>query len=123
MLYISLRQEVRYAVHTHTYAHVMQSTHSAFSGRNRSAGILVLVTATLRMDHDSSAFCSMSSAGILANRGGWSVNPVLVLIMRSVVRGFQFDFIPCGWGVKLTTHLHLVQRSRMVELYLHSPIR
>jgi hypothetical protein len=25
-------------------------------------------------------------------------------------------------GVKLTTHLHLVPRSRMVELYLHSPI-
>jgi hypothetical protein len=26
-------------------------------------------------------------------------------------------------GVKLTTNLHLVPRSRMVELYLHSPIR
>jgi hypothetical protein len=26
-------------------------------------------------------------------------------------------------GVKLTTHLHLVPRSRMVELYMHSPIR
>jgi hypothetical protein len=26
------------------------------------------------------------------------------------------------WGMKLTTHLHLVPRSRMVELYLHSPI-
>jgi hypothetical protein len=25
-------------------------------------------------------------------------------------------------GVKLTTHLHLVPRSRMVELYLHCPI-
>jgi hypothetical protein len=25
-------------------------------------------------------------------------------------------------GVKLTTHLHLVPRSRMVELYLHSPV-
>jgi hypothetical protein len=25
-------------------------------------------------------------------------------------------------GVKLTTHLHLVPKSRMVELYLHSPI-
>jgi hypothetical protein len=25
-------------------------------------------------------------------------------------------------GVKLTTHLHLVPRSRKVELYLHSPI-
>jgi hypothetical protein len=32
---------------------------------------------------------------------------------------------PRGWsrqGVKLTTHLHLVLRSRMVELYLQSPI-
>jgi hypothetical protein len=28
-----------------------------------------------------------------------------------------------GRGVKLTTHLHLVPRLRMVELYLHSPIR
>jgi hypothetical protein len=27
-----------------------------------------------------------------------------------------------GRGVKLTTHLHLVPRSRKVELYLHSPI-
>jgi hypothetical protein len=27
-----------------------------------------------------------------------------------------------GGSVKLTTHLHLVPRSRMVELYLHSPI-
>jgi hypothetical protein len=26
-----------------------------------------------------------------------------------------------GWGVMLTTHLHLVPRSRMVELYFHSP--
>jgi hypothetical protein len=25
-------------------------------------------------------------------------------------------------GVKIITHLHLVLRSRMVELYLHSPI-
>jgi hypothetical protein len=28
-----------------------------------------------------------------------------------------------GRGVKLTTHLHLVLKSRMVELYLHSPTR
>jgi hypothetical protein len=27
-----------------------------------------------------------------------------------------------SWGVKLTTHLHPLPRSRMVELYLHSPI-
>jgi hypothetical protein len=27
-----------------------------------------------------------------------------------------------GQGMKLTTHLHLVLRSRMMELYLHSPI-
>jgi hypothetical protein len=26
------------------------------------------------------------------------------------------------WGVKLTTHLPLVQRTKMVELYLYSPI-
>jgi hypothetical protein len=28
-----------------------------------------------------------------------------------------------GRSVKLTTHLHLVPRSRMVELYVHSSIR
>jgi hypothetical protein len=28
-----------------------------------------------------------------------------------------------GRGVKLTTHLDLVSRPKMVELYLHSPIR
>jgi hypothetical protein len=28
----------------------------------------------------------------------------------------------CGRDVKLTSHLHIVPRSRMVELYLHSPI-
>jgi hypothetical protein len=27
-----------------------------------------------------------------------------------------------GWGVKLTTHLHPVMRSRKVKLYLHSTI-
>jgi hypothetical protein len=27
-----------------------------------------------------------------------------------------------GRGVKLTTHLHPVPKSRMVDLYLHSPI-
>jgi hypothetical protein len=26
-------------------------------------------------------------------------------------------------GVKLTTHLHLVLRLKMMELYLHSPVR
>jgi hypothetical protein len=28
-----------------------------------------------------------------------------------------------GWGVKLTTHLQLVPRSRMMELYVYSPTR
>jgi hypothetical protein len=28
-----------------------------------------------------------------------------------------------GWGVKLTAHLHPVPRSKLVELYLNSPIR
>jgi hypothetical protein len=26
------------------------------------------------------------------------------------------------WGMKLATYLHLVPKSRIVELYLHSPI-
>jgi hypothetical protein len=26
-------------------------------------------------------------------------------------------------GVKLTTHLHLASMSRMIEIYIHSPIR
>jgi hypothetical protein len=36
------------------------------------------------------------------------------------------EFIPqelSGRGVKLTAHLHLVWSSKIVELYLHSPIR
>jgi hypothetical protein len=39
--------------------------------------------------------------------------------------GFQGLFLrrKSGWGVKLTTHLHLAPRSKMVKLYLHSPIR
>jgi hypothetical protein len=27
-----------------------------------------------------------------------------------------------GWGIKLPTHVHLAMKSRMVELYFHSPI-
>jgi hypothetical protein len=39
--------------------------------------------------------------------------------------GYQdlFTWEQSGRGMKLTTHLHLVPRSRMEELYLHSPIR
>jgi hypothetical protein len=33
-----------------------------------------------------------------------------------------FPWGQSGRGVKLSTHLHLVPRSRMVELNLHSPI-
>jgi hypothetical protein len=33
---------------------------------------------------------------------------------------FPWDY--SSRGVKLTTHLHLVPKSRMVELYFHSPI-
>jgi hypothetical protein len=32
------------------------------------------------------------------------------------------DFFPGVQSVKLTTHLHLVPRLRIEELYLHSPI-
>jgi hypothetical protein len=41
-------------------------------------------------------------------------------------RGQRGLFLPRGWSgrdVKLRTHLHLVPRSRNVELYLHFPIR
>jgi hypothetical protein len=34
-----------------------------------------------------------------------------------------FLSLQCGGSVKLTTHLHLVPRSRMVKLYFHSPTR
>jgi hypothetical protein len=34
-----------------------------------------------------------------------------------------FHWGQSGRGVKLTTNSHLVQRSRMVELYLHFPTR
>jgi hypothetical protein len=33
-----------------------------------------------------------------------------------------FSFSNSVQGVKLRTHLHLLPRSRMVELHLHSPI-
>jgi hypothetical protein len=36
--------------------------------------------------------------------------------------GGSFPRRQSGRGVKLTTHLYLVPRSRMLELYLHSPI-
>jgi hypothetical protein len=36
--------------------------------------------------------------------------------------GGLFPWVYSGRGVKLTTHLHLVPRSRMLELYFHSPI-
>jgi hypothetical protein len=35
----------------------------------------------------------------------------------------RFLWRSSGRGVKLTTHLQLISKSRMVELYLHSPIR
>jgi hypothetical protein len=34
----------------------------------------------------------------------------------------QFPGGLSGWGMKVTTDLNLVLKSRMVELYLHSPI-
>jgi hypothetical protein len=37
--------------------------------------------------------------------------------------GSSFPEGKSGRGLKLATHLHLGLRSRMVELYLHSPIR
>jgi hypothetical protein len=42
-----------------------------------------------------------------------------------LLSGYQglFPWWYGDWGMKLTTHLQLVWRSRMVELYLHSPIR
>jgi hypothetical protein len=43
-------------------------------------------------------------------------------LLSNEYRGF-FPQVQSGRGVKLTTHLHLVPRSRMVELYLHSLIR
>jgi hypothetical protein len=37
--------------------------------------------------------------------------------------GADFPRGKAEMGMKLTIHIHLVPRSRMVELYLHSPIR
>jgi hypothetical protein len=37
------------------------------------------------------------------------------------IPGFLFPGGESGKGVKLTTHLYLVPKSGMVELYLHSP--
>jgi hypothetical protein len=45
---------------------------------------------------------------------GWMVGVRFLIWAR--------DFFPhhSGWDMKQTTHLNLVPRSRMVELYLHS---
>jgi hypothetical protein len=37
--------------------------------------------------------------------------------------GISFPGDNAAEGVKLATHLHLVPRSRIAELYLHCPIR
>jgi hypothetical protein len=44
---------------------------------------------------------------------------------RLLCNGYRRLFLCgyCGRSVKLNTHFHLVQRSRMLELYLHSTIR
>jgi hypothetical protein len=60
-----------------------------------------------RQGQEISVFSTMSNSGL---------SPVETLIWY---RGF----FPRGWscrGLKLTTHLHLVSRSKVVELYLHS---
>jgi hypothetical protein len=41
----------------------------------------------------------------------------------TVVIGGCFPEVKVPEGVKLTTHLQLVPMSKMVEVYLHSPIR
>jgi hypothetical protein len=43
-------------------------------------------------------------------------HPPIQWVLRAVSLGVN------GWCMKLTTHLCLVPRSRMAELYLHSPI-
>jgi hypothetical protein len=42
--------------------------------------------------------------------------------LRSIQHPIQWVRGEISPGVKVATHLHLVLRSRMVELYLHSPI-
>jgi hypothetical protein len=46
---------------------------------------------------------------------------VFSIIYRTVLGPTQ-PLMPCGRGLKLTTHLHLVPGLRMVDLHFHSPI-
>jgi hypothetical protein len=47
--------------------------------------------------------------------------PLLHSVQPPIQMGIGAPF-PVRRGVKLTTYLHLVPGSRMMELYLHSPI-
>jgi hypothetical protein len=38
-------------------------------------------------------------------------------------KGGSFPEGKAARGLKLTVHFHLMQRSKMMELYVHSPIR
>jgi hypothetical protein len=44
-----------------------------------------------------------------------------LLASHTMDTGGSFPGRRSGWGVKLTTHLYVAPRSRIVELYLHSP--
>jgi hypothetical protein len=46
-----------------------------------------------------------------------ALEPHYAVGIRGSTQGYS------GRGVKLTTHLHLVPRSRMMQLYLYSPVR
>jgi hypothetical protein len=81
--------------------------------RDSSVGLATSTTARVRFPVEAS-FCLLHVV-----QTGSGAHPV------SYPMGTVGSFAgsKAAWGVKLTTHLHLVSWSRMMELYLHSPIR
>jgi hypothetical protein len=62
---------------------------------------------------------AMQDLSVLRNvQSGYGAQPAFY----PMGSGSSFAFVKSARGVKLTTHLHLVPRLRMVELHLHSPI-
>jgi hypothetical protein len=96
----------------------------------------------VKVDDKNKYHCSLNSCRKSWDRDGtWSGRPgfksqkgkifFFSIASRPALRPTQppiqwvpWELLPRGLlcsGVKLTTHLHLVPRSRRVELYLHSP--
>jgi hypothetical protein len=91
------------------------SNDSLARNRDSSVGIVMGCTTGVRFPSGARYFSLLHSfqAGSGAHPPG---------LLSSGYKGLFHDG-KSGRGVKLTTQLHLEPRIRMMELYLHSPIR